>query len=65
MGRAPGPRVDAVAAGDVVEHTRFGIGTVIEVEGEGLHPVARVSFGPRKNIKRLQLRYAPLRRICT
>jgi serine/threonine protein kinase len=64
-GRAPGPRVDAVEAGDVVEHTRFGIGTVIEVEGEGLHAVARVSFGPQKNIKRLQLRYAPLRKIGT
>ncbi|MFF5010749.1 protein kinase [Streptomyces phaeochromogenes] len=37
-GPAPGPRVDAVAASDVVEHTRFGIGTVIEVEGNGPPP---------------------------
>ncbi|WP_053084675.1 serine/threonine-protein kinase [Streptomyces viridochromogenes] len=64
-GRAPGPRVDAVAVGDVVEHTRFGIGTVIETEGEGLRAVARVSFGPQKNIKRLQVRYAPMRKIGT
>ncbi|MFG2681205.1 serine/threonine-protein kinase [Streptomyces sp. NPDC048392] len=62
-GRAPGPRVDTVEAGDVVEHDRFGIGTVIEVEGEGLQAVARVSFGPQKDIKRLQLRYAPMQKI--
>ncbi|MCQ8833812.1 serine/threonine-protein kinase [Streptomyces malaysiensis] len=62
-GRAPGPRVDTAAAGDVVQHDRFGIGTVIEVDGEGPHAVARVSFGPQKNIKRLQLRYAPMRKI--
>ncbi|MEU5044545.1 serine/threonine-protein kinase [Streptomyces griseorubiginosus] len=62
-GRAPGPRVDTVAAGDVVEHGRFGIGTVIEVDGEGLQAVARVSFGPQKDIKRIQLRYAPMQKI--
>jgi hypothetical protein len=62
-GRAPGPRVDALADGDVVEHDRFGIGTVIAVEGEGLHAVARVAFGAQKNLKRIQLRYAPMRKI--
>jgi DNA helicase-2/ATP-dependent DNA helicase PcrA len=64
-GRAPGPRIDDAAAGDIVEHDRFGIGTVIEVDGEGLHAVARVSFGPQKTIKRLQLRYAPMRKLGT
>ncbi|MEU9190811.1 serine/threonine-protein kinase [Streptomyces sp. NPDC048484] len=64
-GPAPGPRVDAVVAGDVVEHTRFGIGTVIEVEGNGLRAVAHVSFGPLKTIKRIQLRYAPMQKIDT
>ncbi|MFG2463299.1 serine/threonine-protein kinase [Streptomyces sp. NPDC048523] len=62
-GRAPGPRVDALADGDVVEHARFGIGTVIAVDGEGLDAVARVSFGAQKNLKRIQLRYAPMRKI--
>ncbi|MET9083659.1 serine/threonine-protein kinase [Streptomyces sp. NPDC004237] len=62
-GRAPGPRVDAVAVGDVVEHDRFGTGTVIEVKGEGLRAVALVSFGPQKKLKRLHLRYAPMRNI--
>ncbi|MGW3956446.1 hypothetical protein ACWEKM_37360 [Streptomyces sp. NPDC004752] len=59
----PGPRVDAAAAGDAVEHDRFGIGTVIAVIGEGLHAVARVCFGPQKKIKRLQIRYAPMRKV--
>ncbi|MFR0367645.1 serine/threonine-protein kinase [Streptomyces sp. MCC20] len=62
-GHAPGPRVDAVVDGDVVEHDHFGIGTVIEVVGEGLDAVARVSFGPQKKIKRLQIRYAPMRKV--
>ncbi|MEU0949830.1 serine/threonine-protein kinase [Streptomyces canus] len=62
-GWAPGPRVDALADGDVVEHGRFGIGTVIAVEGEGLDAVAQVSFGAQKRIKRIQLRYAPMRKI--
>ncbi|MDH6604412.1 serine/threonine protein kinase [Streptomyces sp. SAI-208] len=62
-GRAPGPRVDALAGGDVVEHDQFGIGTVIEVAGKGLDAVARVSFGPEKKIKRVRLRYAPMRKI--
>lgn len=62
-GWAPGPRVDALVDGDVVEHGRFGIGTVIAVEGEGLDAVARVSFGAQKSLKRIQLRYAPMRKI--
>ncbi|MGW2291241.1 serine/threonine-protein kinase [Streptomyces phaeochromogenes] len=64
-GRAPGPRVDALEPGDVVEHTEFGIGTVLEVTGAGSQAVALVSFGAKGRRKRLLLRYAPMRKIGT
>jgi DNA helicase-2/ATP-dependent DNA helicase PcrA len=64
-GRAPGPRVDALEHGDVVEHTEFGIGTVLEVTGAGSQAVALVSFGAKGRRKRLLLRYAPMRKIGT
>ncbi|WP_331454224.1 serine/threonine-protein kinase (plasmid) [Streptomyces sp. FXJ1.172] len=62
-GPAPGPRVDAVVVGDVVEHTRFGIGTVLEVQGTGRTAVAVVSFGARRNTVRLLIRQAPMRKV--
>ncbi|MDQ0956067.1 hypothetical protein QFZ24_010076 [Streptomyces phaeochromogenes] len=64
-GRAPGPRVDALEPGDVVEHTEFGIGTVLEVTGAGSQAVALVSFGAKGRRKRLLLRYAPMQKIDT
>ncbi|MFD7708587.1 serine/threonine-protein kinase [Streptomyces sp. NPDC059786] len=62
-GRAPGPRMTSATAGDVVEHAQFGIGTVVGVQGAGPRATVVVSFGQRKDLKRLQLRYAPMRKI--
>jgi serine/threonine protein kinase len=62
-GRAPGPRVEALEPGDVIEHTQFGIGTVLEVTGTSSQAVALVSFGAKGRRKRLLLRYAPMRKI--
>ncbi|MER5383733.1 serine/threonine-protein kinase [Streptomyces sp. NPDC002688] len=61
----PGPCADGLDVGDVVEHTKFGVGTVVEVQGDGLSAVAVVSFGPRKRMRRLLLRYAPMRKVET
>jgi DNA helicase-2/ATP-dependent DNA helicase PcrA len=57
----PQKEVIAVAVGDKVNHTAFGNGTVIGVEGAGDKTVAKVSFDVGE--KRLLLRYAPLTKV--
>lgn len=57
----PQKEVIAVSVGDKVNHTAFGDGTVIGVEGAGDKTVAKVSFGVGE--KRLLLRYAPLTKV--
>lgn len=47
--------------GDRVEHSTFGEGSVIAVEGAGDKTVAKVKFA--SEVKRLLLRYAPLKKI--
>jgi hypothetical protein len=47
--------------GDKVNHTSFGNGTVLAVEGAGDKTVAKVKFDVGE--KRLLLRYAPLTKI--
>jgi len=61
-----GPRSDVpdLRVGEVVRHRHFGIGQVIELEGEGREAVATVHF-PGIGTKRLALGYAPLERITT
>ncbi|WP_294568499.1 DNA helicase PcrA [uncultured Arthrobacter sp.] len=54
----PQKEVLSVAPGDKVNHTTFGNGTVVAVEGAGDKTVAKVRFGEGE--KRLLLRYAPL-----
>jgi DNA helicase-2/ATP-dependent DNA helicase PcrA len=54
----PQKEVVSVAPGDKVNHTTFGHGTVLAVEGAGDKTVAKVRFGEGE--KRLLLRYAPL-----
>jgi serine/threonine protein kinase len=61
----PGPCADGLEVGDIVEHTKFGVGTLVELQGDGPSAVAIVSFGPRKRIARLLLRYAPMRKVET
>ncbi|MGY5318147.1 UvrD-helicase domain-containing protein [Neomicrococcus lactis] len=47
-----------LSVGDSVNHTSFGNGTVLSVEGTGAKTVAKVKFDSGE--KRLLLRYAPL-----
>ncbi len=54
----PQKEVIAVVVGDKVNHTSFGNGTVLSVEGAGDKTVAKVIFDIGE--KRLLLRYAPL-----
>ncbi|MDQ0029548.1 DNA helicase PcrA [Arthrobacter bambusae] len=57
----PQKEVIAVVVGDRVNHTSFGNGTVIGVEGAGDKTVAKVKFDVGE--KRLLLRYAPLTKL--
>ena len=57
----PQKEVIAVVVGDKVNHTSFGNGTVLAVEGAGDKTVAKVKFDAGE--KRLLLRYAPLTKV--
>ncbi|WP_372498071.1 DNA helicase PcrA [Sinomonas terrae] len=57
----PQKEIISVAIGDKVNHTAFGDGTVIGVEGSGDKTVAKVTFSVGE--KRLLLRYAPLTKV--
>ncbi|MFJ4028232.1 DNA helicase PcrA [Paenarthrobacter sp. NPDC089989] len=57
----PQKEVIAVSVGDKVNHTSFGNGIVLGVEGAGDKTVAKVKFDVGE--KRLLLRYAPLTKL--
>jgi DNA helicase-2/ATP-dependent DNA helicase PcrA len=57
----PQKEIVAVSVGDKVNHTSFGNGTVLALEGAGDKTVAKVKFGVGE--KRLLLRYAPLTKL--
>jgi DNA helicase-2/ATP-dependent DNA helicase PcrA len=57
----PQKEVIAVSVGDKVNHTSFGNGTVLALEGAGDKTVAKVKFDIGE--KRLLLRYAPLTKL--
>ena len=48
--------------GERVLHAKFGMGTVVEIEGSGDRAQASVDFGTT-GVKRLLLRYAPVERL--
>ena len=52
----------ALAIGDRVSHDTFGLGTVIEVSGDGDRAQATINFGTAGE-KRLLLRYAPVEKL--
>ena len=52
----------ALAIGDRVSHDTFGLGTVVEVSGEGDRAQATINFGMAGE-KRLLLRYAPVEKL--
>jgi DNA helicase-2/ATP-dependent DNA helicase PcrA len=57
----PQKEVISLVVGDKVNHTSFGNGTVVGVEGSGDKTVAKVKFDIGE--KRLLLRYAPLTKL--
>ncbi|GGC89496.1 DNA helicase [Tersicoccus solisilvae] len=57
----PAKEVPHLTPGDRVQHTTFGAGTVVSVEGAGDKSVAKVAFSMGE--KRLLLRYAPLTKV--
>jgi DNA helicase II / ATP-dependent DNA helicase PcrA len=63
--KATGKRISetiALAIGDRVSHDTFGLGTVVEVSGEGDRAQATIDFGSAGQ-KRLLLRYAPVEKL--
>lgn len=57
----PKKEIPTLNVGDRVEHSTFGMGTVVAVEGAGDKTVAKVKFAQEE--KRLLLRYAPLKKV--
>lgn len=60
-GRAPGPRVgEPLVPGDVVEHAKFGTGTVLEIRDSAY---VLIAFGPRQIEHAINVRIAPMQKI--
>lgn len=57
----PNKEIPTLAVGDRVQHTKFGEGSILALEGSGDKTVAKVKFGGEE--KRLMLRYAPLTKL--
>ncbi|OIV35270.1 ATP-dependent DNA helicase PcrA [Mangrovactinospora gilvigrisea] len=53
----------SLAVGDRVTHDQFGLGTVVEVRGEGQKAQATIDFGEGQGTKRLLLKYAPVEKL--
>jgi DNA helicase-2/ATP-dependent DNA helicase PcrA len=52
------PQVPSVAVGDRINHQRYGLGRVVEVEGYGARAQAKVDFGDQ--VMWIVLRHAPI-----
>jgi DNA helicase-2/ATP-dependent DNA helicase PcrA len=62
--RSPGNRpVPALRPGDLVNHDRYGLGTVVSTDGYGSDAEAKVDFGEGSGVKHLLLAYAPLEKL--
>jgi DNA helicase II / ATP-dependent DNA helicase PcrA len=55
------PQVPSVSAGDRINHQRYGMGRVVEVEGYGARAQAKVDFGDQ--MMWIVLRHAPIEKI--
>lgn len=53
----------AVAAGDKVEHAKWGIGTVVSVKGTGNDVELQIAFPAPTGVKRLLAAFAPVKKI--
>ena len=62
--RSPGNRnVPALSPGDMVNHDKFGLGTVVSTDGYRDQAEAKIDFGGSYGVKHLVLRYAPLEKL--
>jgi DNA helicase II / ATP-dependent DNA helicase PcrA len=62
--RSPGNRpVPALKVGDLVNHQKFGLGTVVSSDGTGNDAEAKIDFGADYGVKHLVLRYAPIEKL--
>lgn len=61
---SPGARGDAVSfsPGDKIRHSKWGEGTVVQVDGEGPDAQLKVAF-PQQGVKTLLLQYAPIEKM--
>jgi len=58
------PRADLeFEVGDRVTHDKFGLGTVVGLEGSGRNAVAKVDFGEPEGVKRLVLRFHAIQKL--
>jgi DNA helicase-2/ATP-dependent DNA helicase PcrA len=55
--------VPSLEPGDLVNHDKFGLGTVMALEGVGDRAEAKIDFGGEYGVKHLVLRYAPLQKL--
>ncbi len=61
---SPGNRpVPSLEPGDMVNHDKFGLGTVMTVDGGDNRAEAKIDFGGDYGVKHLVLRYAPLEKL--
>jgi DNA helicase-2/ATP-dependent DNA helicase PcrA len=62
--RSPGNRqVPQLRAGDLVNHDKYGLGTVVSTDGFGTDAEAKVDFGEGYGVKHLLLSYAPIEKL--
>ena len=55
------PTVPALAAGDRVNHQRYGLGRVVAVQGHGPRAQAQIDFGDQ--VLWIVLRHAPIEKL--
>jgi DNA helicase-2/ATP-dependent DNA helicase PcrA len=62
--RSPGNRqVPQLRPGDLVNHDKYGLGTVVSTDGFGTDAEAKVDFGEGYGVKHLLLSYAPIEKL--
>lgn len=58
----PAGQPDAWKVGDKAQHSKWGVGTVVDVRGQGEDQALKVAF-PGQGIKELMLKYAPIAKV--
>ena len=53
----------AIAAGDKVQHAKWGVGTVVSVKGTGNDAELQIAFPAPTGVKRLLAAFAPVTKV--